>query len=161
MAIRPIQDRDHREVLALNRDSVQFLSPMDEDRLRELRGFGGLHRVLEVDGEVVAFLIALDEGAAYDSENYRWFTRKRGGFVYVDRVVVSPRHRKRGYASLLYEALFEYARERGASEVVCEFNLEPVNEASRAFHTSRGFAEVGTREAVDRRLSMQSARTRT
>jgi len=133
---------------------------MNGQRLDELLGFAGGHRVLEVDGQVVAFVIALEAGATYDSRNYQWFNRDRSDFIYVDRVVVSSQHRGRGYASALYDELFGYARERGLHEVVCEFNLEPPNPASRAFHASYGFAEVGTRETADRVLSMQSAELR-
>lgn len=158
--IRPFEPRDHRAVLALNLESEHFLSPMNGKRLDELLGCAGGHRVLEVDGQVVAFVIALEAGATYDSRNYQWFNRDRSDFIYVDRVVVSSLHRGRGYASALYDELFGYARERGLHEVVCEFNLEPPNPASRAFHASYGFAEVGTRETEDRVLSMQSAELR-
>lgn len=158
--LRPIEARDHLAVLALNLESEHFLSPMNGQRLEQLLACDGCHRVLEADGQVVAFLIALEEGADYDSPNYQWFNRDRSGFVYVDRVVVSAQHRGQGHASALYDELFGFARERGLGEVVCEFNLEPPNPASQAFHASYGFAEVGTRQAEDRLLSMQAARLR-
>ena len=158
--IRPIEPGDNLSVLALNLESEHFLSPMNGRRLEELLDFGGCHRVLEVDGQVVAFIIALESGATYDSQNYQWFNRDRSEFVYVDRVVVSAQHRGRGYASALYDEVFGFAREQVRREVVCEFNLDPPNPASQAFHASYGFAEVGTREAGDRILSMQSATLR-
>jgi predicted GNAT superfamily acetyltransferase len=158
--IRSIEPDDHLFVIALNLESEHFLSPMNGRRLEELLDFGGCHRVLEVDGQVVAFIIALESGATYDSQNYQWFNRDRSEFVYVDRVVVSAQHRGRGYASALYDEVFGFAREQVRREVVCEFNLDPPNPASQAFHASYGFAEVGTREAGDRILSMQSATLR-
>lgn len=158
--VREVGARDHLTILALNLESEHFLSPMNGEQLSGLLACAGNHRVLEVDGQVVAFLIALESGADYDSPNYQWFNRDRSDFVYVDRVVVSSQQRGRGYASKLYDELFGFARERGLHQVVCEYNLEPPNPASRAFHASYGFSEVGTREAGGNLLSMQCATLR-
>ena len=40
--------------------------------------------------------------------------------------------------------LLAFARSRGAPVVVCEFDVDPPNPASRAFHERFGFREVGT-----------------
>jgi predicted GNAT superfamily acetyltransferase len=63
--------------------------------------------------------------------------------VYVDRVVVSPLMRGRGYARALYTDLFARARQEGHTLVVCEVNSEPPNPASDAFHAAMGSTEVG------------------
>jgi predicted GNAT superfamily acetyltransferase len=56
---------------------------------------------------------------------------------------VAPRARGRGYAGLLYADLFDRAGQAGHDIVVCEFNRDPPNLASDAFHAAQGFAEVG------------------
>jgi predicted GNAT superfamily acetyltransferase len=90
-----------------------------------------------------AFLLAFDEVADYDSENFLWFRARYERFVYVDRVAVSPCARGRGYARLLYEALFARAAAAGHERIVCEVNAEPPNPASDAFHARLGFMEAG------------------
>jgi len=99
----------------------------------------GLHarRIGEADG----FLLSLDQGAAYDSPNYLWFRQRNRRFVYVDRVVVAPAARGRGYAGLLYADLFDRAGRTGHDIVVCGcgVNRDPPNPASDAFHAAQGF----------------------
>lgn len=156
--IRDATDADTLAILALNLESEHLLSPMNGERLGELRGWSAVQRVVELDGEVVGFLLALPAGTAYDSPNYRWFEASREGYLYVDRIVVGAGYRGRGLASALYDDLFAFARERGIGEIACEYNTDPPNAASRMFHTSYGFAEVGTQTLADgRTVSMQVA----
>ena len=68
-------------------------------------------------GELDAFLLALDQTVAYDSPNYLWFRQRYPRFVYVDRVVVAPAARGRGYARLL--CLFQVATKVAASCSIC------------------------------------------
>ena len=90
-----------------------------------------------------ALLIALDQDAAYRSINFRWFQARRRRFVYVDRIVVSERHRGLGLATLLYRDLFDRAKGAGHDRIVCEVNLDPPNPRSDAFHEKMGFVPVG------------------
>jgi len=156
--IRPAEPRDHAAILALNAESVQVLSPMDAARLHHLDAQAAWHHVVEDDGEVVAFLLALREGADYDSPNYRWFAGRYRQFLYVDRVVVAAARQGRKFGVLLYDALFDFARASGVERITCEFDIEPPNEASRKFHARYGFAEVGV-QALDggrKRVSLQA-----
>jgi hypothetical protein len=89
-------------------------------------------------------IIAFDQDAEYDSPNFLWFRSRFTRFVYVDRVVVAPQARGRGYARRLYRALIDQASRAGHDKVVCEVNSFPPNPDSDAFHASLGFAEVGT-----------------
>jgi predicted GNAT superfamily acetyltransferase len=116
------------------------LSWLDDDRLAMLLKQSFYARRI---GEVQAFLLAFDESATYDSPNYLWFRRRYRRFVYVDRVVVAPAVRGRGYGRLLYADLFDRAGRAGHDIVVCEVNSDPPNPASDAFHAAQGFAEVG------------------
>lgn len=141
--IRDATPRDFAAILALNAESVHFLSPLDEARLRHLHTQAAYHRVLEIDGGVAAFLLVLREGADYDSPNYRWFAEHYAQFLYVDRVVVDARHQGRGLAAQLYDDLIEFAEASGVVRLTCEFDLDPPNPASAKFHERRGFCEVG------------------
>jgi hypothetical protein len=101
-----------------------------------------------VDGEIAGFMLALREGTTYQSPNYRWFAARYPAFIYVDRIVISPKFSRLGLGVRLYRQL-----ERSAAGQVpvlaCEVNLRPANPASIAFHQSIGFAEVGQQETGD------------
>ena len=139
-AVLPIAAECEAAVLALNNAHAQELSWLDMPRLRSLVAQAFYARCI---GDADAFLLAFDESAVYDSPNYLWFRSRYARFVYVDRVVVAPSRRGRGYARLLYNDLFEHARRRGHGFVVCEVNVAPPNPPSDAFHAALGFAEIG------------------
>ncbi len=150
---------DFPRIVALNAAEVAQTSAMDLQRLRLLDALAACHRVAEVGGNVVAFLLAMDHAAAYDNDNFRWFSARYPRFVYVDRIVVDAGHAGLGIGGRLYRELFDHARRAGIGTVVCEYNLDPPNPASAAFHARMGFREVGTRRTADgsKRVSMQAA----
>lgn len=131
------------QILALNAAAVQQLSPLDAGRLASLHQQAACHTVLLEGTKVLAFLLAFAPGASYDSPNYRWFEDRYRDFLYVDRVVVSASRRQAGLGTCLYRNLFELGRKRGFASVVCEYDLEPANPPSAAFHHRFGFREVG------------------
>jgi len=136
----PIADSAKAAILALNNEHATELSWLDADRLASLLRQAFYARRI---GDADAFLIAFDEGATYDSPNYLWFRQRYPRFVYVDRIVVAPPLRGRGYARLLYANLFDRARRAGHDIIVCEVNSNPPNPASDAFHARLGFGDVG------------------
>jgi uncharacterized protein len=144
MNLRNATISDFATILNLNEASVHFLSPLTEERLTRLHRAAAYHRVLERDGEVMAFLLAFREGADYDSVNYRWFNAKYPRFLYIDRVVVAHLGQGQGLGARLYADLFAFARLSEASCVTCEFDIDPPNETSRKFHAKHGFTEVGS-----------------
>lgn len=147
MLLRDAARADFAAILALNQAFVAVLSPLDEARLAQLHAQAALHRVAVREGVIVAFLLALREGACYDSPNYRWFAQRCTGFLYVDRIVVAQD--ARGVGTALYRDAFGYARQHGLSHVTCEFDIEPPNPASERFHHKLGFAEVGRQQLYD------------
>jgi uncharacterized protein len=131
-------------MLTLNRASVQELSELDEQRLGWLLSIAHRCLVVERDGEVVAFALAFAPDTAYDSENYRWFSKRFARFLYLDRVVVAESLRRHGTGTLLYDAIEDAAVE--LERMVCEVNVLPRNDASLAFHRARGYVEIGRLE---------------
>ncbi len=146
--LRDATAADFPAILALNEAFVSVLSPLDHARLARLHAQAALHRVIEQDGRVDAFLLVLREGADYDSPNYRWFAQRHARFLYVDRVVVAGTTQARGAGGTLYRDLLALAVEQGVPLIACEFDLEPPNPASARFHAAMGFREVG-RQALD------------
>lgn len=149
---------DFPVILRLNRESEHFLSPLDLARLTALFSEAAYCRVVEADGEVVAFLMAFREGSRYDSVNYLWFEQRYERFLYIDRVVVAEAAQGKGIGKLLYDDLFSFARQTDAARVTCEFDIDPPNEASRRFHARYGFAEVGTQAVAGgkKQVSLQA-----
>jgi predicted GNAT superfamily acetyltransferase len=140
--LRRIRPRDHAAVLALNEANVEALAPMDQARLVEIESMADRFDVIELDGEFGGFVVTFGPGTSYDSENYRWFTRRHGeSFYYLDRIVLASVHRRRGLGGFAYDALEEVARPYGRLSL--EVNLLPPNDASLAFHRGRGYVEVG------------------
>ena len=141
MQIRAMTDADVAAVLALNEESVEALVPMAADDLARFRELTAHTLVCEVDGEVAAFAIAYAPGTPYESVNYLWHADRFDDFLYLDRIAVATAFRRRGIATALYDAMEDVARERG--RMVCEIYSDPPNDVSIAFHTSRGYREVG------------------
>lgn len=143
MLIRDATPADFPAILALNATFVAVLSPMDRERLEQLHGQAALHRVIEYEGQVAAFLLALRESVNYDSPNYRWFGTRYSRFLYVDRVVVAGDWQAQGAGRRLYQEAHAFALRNEVPVIVCEFDIEPPNPASQRFHARQGFREVG------------------
>jgi len=159
MILRPATPGDYPALLALNLESERFLSPLSGAGLERLHAAAELNQVLEDAGEVVAFVIALREGAVYASVNYRWFQERYTRFLYVDRVVVSVSRQGRGLGRKLYEAVFAHAAKTRVPFVTCEYDIDPPNPASERFHLGFGFAEVGRQFVAGgtKQVSLQAA----
>lgn len=146
--LRDARPGDYKEILRMNQESVQYLSPMDEEKLKVLKAESQLLWVVELAEELVAFIIAFREGAAYDSINYQWFDKNFDQFLYIDRVVVDISTREIGLGKLIYDAVFEYAKERALGQITAEIDIEPENPISLKFHQNYGFEEVGRQEVA-------------
>lgn len=157
--IRAAVEEDLEAVLRLNDAEVRQTSDMDESRLRQLHALSGFHKVAVVDGRVVAFLLAMRETAAYGNENFEWFASRYTDFLYIDRIVVSRAYARRRIGTALYMGLFGFAARHGVSCITCEYNVEPPNLPSRAFHAAFGFREVGRQRVAgnSKLVSMQLA----
>lgn len=144
------------QVLALNHEFVEYLSPLDAASLAELAGVASYFKVVTSGNTVLAFLIALYPGAAYDSPNYVWFDERFKAFAYIDRIVVSPKGRGLSLGSKLYDDLVDTAKGFGLKQLTCEYNVKPMNEGSAKFHRRFGFKEIDQQLlATGKTVSMQ------
>jgi len=140
--LRPVGDGDAEAVLALNLAEEVLLAPMDPPRLDYLRSRADRFDVVEVDGTPAGFVVTMAPDADYDSPNHRWFRERFGeDFYYLDRIALSPTVRRRGVAGRVYDELEVVAAAYG--RMALEVNLVPPNPGSLAFHTHRGYGEVG------------------
>lgn len=157
MVIRDAAPSDFARVLSLNAESEHFLSPLTPARLAHLHRQAPYHRVIELEAQVVAFLLVLGPGADYDSVNYQWFARRQDRFLYIDRVVVAAARQGASLGVALYDDLIAFAQQTGTSTITCEFDVVPPNERSRRFHARFGFREVGSQWVADgkKQVSLQ------
>jgi len=146
--LRDAVARDFPAIVELNDAAVRQTSPMDRARLAFLHHLSDFHKVALVDGQVAGFLLAMREGAAYPNDNYGWFQSRYPKFIYIDRIVVGTEYAGQGIGSTLYQALFDRARASDTAIITCEYNLEPPNPASAAFHARLGFREVGRQQVA-------------
>lgn len=159
VVVRDAAAADFERIVALNAMFVAETSPMDLARLQQLHALAFHHRVALIDGEVAGFLLAMRDGAAYVNDNFDWFATRYPRFVYVDRIVVAAAAAGTGIGRRLYDDLFDRARRLGIGVVACEYNLEPPNPASKAFHDRFGFSEVGRQHVAggNKLVSLQTA----
>ena len=144
--IRKAQKKDYAEILKLNQNDVEMLSPLDDDTLSKMDELSEIFQVIEQDNKVVAFILAFKDGCDYWSDNYRWFLDNYTNFIYIDRIVIDENYRKRGLAKDLYDNLFDYALKNNYALVCAEIDIEPeYNCPSIRFHEKMGFRQVGTR----------------
>ena len=157
--LKPATPADFAAILALNDAAVKWTSPLDEARLAQLHGWSVYHKVVLVDEVVAGFLLVMPADTDYDSDNYRWFQRHCEDFYYVDRIVIDAAYAGRKLGSLLYQDLFQTAGEQGIKSITCEYNLQPLNQPSAAFHQTFGFQELATQwlDGHSKQVSLQQA----
>lgn len=131
---------DYKRVLDLNEESVEFLSPMDEDRLNLLASEANIFSVIELDGNIEGFILAFRENSDYDSINYKWFSDRYDKFLYIDRVVIAKDKQKEGLGTEIYNWIFNNAE---VKKIAAEIDIKPANPISLKFHRDFGFKEVG------------------
>jgi predicted GNAT superfamily acetyltransferase len=150
---------DYQAIVDINSAEVQHTSPMNAKYLHDLDQFSSYHRVAEVAGNVVAFLLAMRENSPYRNANYEWFASRYVKFFYIDRIVVDEKYGGLRIGTMLYQNLFEYASSKSITAITCEYNLIPLNEPSRIFHEKFGFKEVGTQWLANgtKKVSLQAA----
>ncbi len=144
-------------VLELNEQLVHVLSPMDENLLKELYEMSEIFKVIEVDDNIIAFLIVIREGKKYGSLNYQWFMKNYEKFLYIDRVVVDPNYHRAGIGRILYNEVIKKAQEEAIGVVSAEIDIFPENITSLKFHKRFNFKEVGKQFVADgkKQVSLQ------
>ncbi len=141
--IRPARNNELAAIHQINQANLPALGSITLQELEHLYRQSTYFPVMISDGDILAFMISLAHGADYQSPNYQWFCQRYEQFHYVDRIAVTPAGQRRGIASRFYHALSDMARANNVPVICCEYNIEPANPESAAFHADRGFKEVG------------------
>ncbi|MBO0607522.1 GNAT family N-acetyltransferase [Myceligenerans salitolerans] len=143
--LRPATASDVPALVELNNAAIPAVPVTPADEMRDLLDISSLALVATdpADSDPLGFLLALDPGSEYSSENYDWFENRGLDHLYVDRIVLGERARNRGIGRRLYDAVFDAAREAERDVVTCEINLDPPNPGSMRFHGRLGFEQTG------------------
>jgi predicted GNAT superfamily acetyltransferase len=153
--IRPLVESDIEAVTVLNNDAYPAVPEATVDDMIGLVDAFDWCMVAEVNSEVVGFVMAVEPGKDYDSENYRFFESRGLPHFYIDRVVLGESARGKGLGKRLYSELFAEAKKRGYQRITCEVNLKPENPVSLAFHNSMGFVGVGVQDTKGGDVTVQ------
>lgn len=159
--IRTYQAGDAEQVLALNEACTPEVGGMDRAKLERFADWAPFFEVVEVDGTIVGFLVAMTEESPYDSPNFLWFKERHGSFAYVDRVAISEARRGDGWGPALYRQVEAWAKEVDRPILCAEVNTEPPNPRSLRFHDLFGFDMVSQTEPTgssDYRVGMMEKR---
>jgi predicted GNAT superfamily acetyltransferase len=156
--LEPLSPADHDDVLELNDRHEHLTAPMDRDRLRHLDAAGRVE-VFRHEGRFAGFVVTVDSGAGFDSENFAWFAERYDDYCYLDRIVVHEDARRLGLARRVYDEV-EARAALTVPLLTLEVNIDPPNDASLAFHAGRGYEAVGERFIVDHTVAMMAKRLR-
>jgi len=105
--------------------------------------------VIEEQGKISGFLMAMSQSCDYGSKNFLWFKDRYKRFYYVDRVIIDHKERGKGLGTALYHELL---KNRNSVPVVAEVSIDPLNATSIRFHEKLGFKEVGIFSADGKKI---------
>ena len=138
-----LRPADFDGALALNNAAVPHVNELDREGLADLAAMAVKTYVVGGSGnELGALLVVLQSGSGYQSLNYRTFSERYDHFWYVDRIIISPTHRRQGIGAALYRALDADAADAGIPRICLEVNVDPPNPGSTAFHHAEGYATI-------------------
>ena len=135
---------DFSEILSLNQKAMPALSFMDEEFLHYFHNVSEYFKLIKRRNEskIYGFLIGLTDKLNYKSENYLWFSKRYSSFMYVDRIVIQDNSLGLGFGTKLYNDLIDYSKGK-FKNIICEYNIKPMNLISKNFHKKFGFKRVG------------------
>jgi predicted GNAT superfamily acetyltransferase len=139
--------------LGINASSRPAVAALDAAELDRLLALSNHHLVAATaEGAVVAYLLAFDDGCAYDGEEFQYFLAQlRRPFFYADQIAVESGRIGSGLGRQLYETLLAHARARNVATLCCEVNTVPPNPASLHFHRRLGFTVMGIGDTLEGR----------
>jgi len=147
MVIRDATKQDYDFILRINEENVDVLSPMDAEKLDFFFAKAEMVKIAEIEGNPAAFIIVLSEKAKdYQLKCYNWFSDRYSKFIYIDCIVIDKKYRHMGIGTLLYQMVFNHAKEIGTVIIAAGITTIPRNESSLRFHQEMGFHEVGAQD---------------
>ena len=131
------------EIYLLNQSNTPEVGSLDSvDHLQNLLQMSLLNLFVSNNEEMIGFIICFKENSNYSSKNYKFFSKREKKFLYIDRVAIAEKYRRKGLGKILYNKLENLCIENKIP-LCCEVNTFPMNKPSIDFHKNLGFIEVG------------------
>jgi len=137
--------KDLTSVLLLNKLNVPKVSEVDLAWLKRYLEQAPLFAIARIKDSFAGYMIGMEPSTDYGSENFHWFKKRYGSFLYVDRLAVESHFQGQGVGKALYGFAQDIAKPM-TDLITCEVNIRPPNPQSYNFHKSLGFSEVGQQE---------------
>lgn len=145
---QPLSDSDLNEIWSINQANIPEVGDIPNlERMKLLISWSS-HVIVVREEEIAGFIILMREGQSYDSQNYDFFNSKENPFLYVDRIAIKDKYRRRGLGRMIYKKTLQIAEDLKVM-TCCEVNTLPRNDPSLSFHEGFGFEEVGTKDYDD------------
>ena len=123
--VRRMEERDIPAIMAIERRAYEF--PWTEAIFRDCMRFGNCCRVVELDGEIVAYVVMA----------------VGGGEAHLLNLCTRPELRRRGLGRMMLMEMLELARRLAAEAMFLE--VRPSNDAARKLYHEAGFNEISVR----------------
>ncbi len=131
------------DVYLLNQLNTPEVGSLESvDHLQSLLQMSLLNLFVSNNHEMIGFIICFKEKSDYSSKNYKFFSEREKKFLYIDRVAIAEKYRRKGLGKNLYNKL-EILCKENKIPLCCEVNTFPMNKPSINFHKNLGFIEVG------------------
>lgn len=140
MIIRPAENVDLDEIVRLNNLEAEWVGSLDKTFFEKYLKIP-FFEVIEENGSINAFMMAMSQSTDYGSKNFIWFRDRVKEFYYIDRVVVESAKRGKGLGKALYNKLIQG---RNGLPIVAEVSINPPNTGSILFHEAFGFRDIET-----------------
>ena len=141
--LRTVEPRDVEDLVVINNSGYPAVPMVESSDIEALLKISSLALVAEDENKkLLGFVIAIDPGQRYESENYVFFEGRFSNHLDIDRIVLTPESQGLGLGSAFYDRVFAKARLDGRDTVTCEVNIEPPNPGSLRFHRRWGFVDV-------------------
>ncbi len=141
------------EIYLLNQSNTPEVGSLESvDHLQSLLQMSLLNLFVSNNEEMMGFTICFEENTNYSSKNYKFFSEREKKFLYIDRVAIAEKYRRKGLGKSLYKNLETLSKEKKIP-LCCEVNTFPMNKPSINFHKKLGFTEVGRKTFTNNEAS--------
>tara|TARA_B100000214_G_scaffold334481_1_gene277215 strand:+ start:240 stop:752 length:513 start_codon:yes stop_codon:yes gene_type:complete len=132
-----------KEIYNLNQEHTPEVGSLSSiEYLQELIKLSSNNFYISFKNKIIGFMICFREGSEYKSKNYKFFTKNKSKFLYIDRIAVKSDYRRNGIGRSLYALISSIAIDKEIP-LCCEVNIQPLNQISIDFHENLGFCRVG------------------
>ena len=132
-----------KEIYNLNQEHTPEVGSLSSiEYLQELIKLSSNNFYISFKNKIIGFMICFREESEYKSKNYKFFTKNKAKFLYIDRIAVKSDYRRNGIGRSLYALISSIAIDKEIP-LCCEVNIQPLNQISIDFHENLGFCRVG------------------